>query len=148
VDAAFVPLHVTQLDSVLLMMAELYSQGVGPFDPARARRAMEQLFAEPEFGGVWIIRAEGQTAGYLVLVLGYSLEFGGRFGLLDELFVGERWRGMGLGGQALRFAAGLCRARQWNALRLEVARGNSRAAALYAAAGFASHNRDLMTWWM
>ena len=147
-DATFLPLSAGHLDGVLAMMAQLYAQGVGEFDATRARRATERLLDEPEFGGVWTICAGGQPVGYLALVLGYSLEFGGRFGLLDELFVEEPWRGLGLGRQALVFAAGQCRARQWSALRLEVARNNEPAQALYRRAGFASQDRDLLTWWI
>lgn len=130
------------------MMAQLYAHGLPEFDAGRARRATTQLLAEPEFGGVWMIQAEEQLAGYLVLVLGYSLEFGGRFGLLDELFVADGWRGLGLGRQALEFAAAQCRARGWSVLRLEVARKNERAQTLYSRSGFASQDRDLMTWWI
>ena len=147
-DATFLPLNESHLDGVLAMMAQLYAHGVGEFNAVRARRATQRLLAEPEFGRVWMIVAGARPVGYLALVLGYSLEFGGRFGLLDELFVEEPWRGLGLGRQALEFAAGECRARQWSALRLEVARKNERAQALYRSARFASQDRDLMTWWM
>jgi GNAT superfamily N-acetyltransferase len=148
VHATFLPLNEGHLDRTLAMMAQLYAHSVPEFDPGRARRATEQLLAEPEFGGVWMIVAQGHPVGYLVLVVGYSLEFGGRFGLLDELFVEERWRGLALGRQALEFAAEQCRARRWSALRLEVARKNERAQALYRRTGFASQDRDLMTWWI
>ena len=130
------------------MMAQLYSQSSSPFDAARARRSTETLLTEPEFGGVWMIDLDGALAGYIVLVLGYSLEFGGRFGLLDELFVAENFRGMGLGTQALAFAGEQCRARGWQALRLEVGQKNLRAQSLYQWSGFHMHDRFLMTKWM
>lgn len=146
--ATFLPLTAADLGRSLAMMAKLYAGENIPFDAARARRATEKLLAEPEFGGVWTIRAEGAPAGYLALLLGYSLEFGGRFGLLDELFVEEAWRGSGIGKQALAFAEEECRARGWRALRLEVARENQRAINLYRRSGFAPHDRYLMTKWI
>jgi GNAT superfamily N-acetyltransferase len=130
------------------MMARLYAQGDDPFDAERARRTTAALLAEPEFGGAWMVEVDGAAAGYLVFVLGYSLEFGGRFGLLDELFLDERWRGQGVGRQALDFAAQQCAARGWRALRLEVERKNQRALALYGSAGFHAHDRFLMTKWI
>jgi GNAT superfamily N-acetyltransferase len=130
------------------MMAQLYAQGASPFNPARARQATERLLGEPEFGGVWTIDLAGTLAGYIVVLLGYSLEFGGRFGLLDELFVKENCRGMGLGALALAFADEQCRARGWQALRLEVGQNNQRAQNLYARSGFEMHDRFLMTKWM
>jgi GNAT superfamily N-acetyltransferase len=148
VPVTFLLLTAGGLDRVLAMMAQLYAQASSAFDAARARQATERLLAEPEFGGVWTIDMEGTPAGYLVLLLGYSLEFGGRFGLLDELFVEEAWRGSGIGTQALAFADAQCRARGWPALRLEVGRENQRAISLYRRAGFQMHDRCLMTKWM
>jgi GNAT superfamily N-acetyltransferase len=136
------------IDRVLSMMEQLYVHGADPFDAARARRATETLLTEPEFGGVWMIDADGSLAGYLVVLLGYSLEFGGRFGLLDELFVAEDHRGRGLGAEALAFAGQQCRARGWQALRLEVGQQNHGAISLYRRAGFQMHDRFLMTKWM
>jgi len=130
------------------MMAQLYAQGSDPFDATRARQATGKLLDEPEFGGVWTMDVDGVPAGYLVVLLGYSLEFGGRFGLLDELFVAESHRGGGLGAEALAFADQQCRARGWQALRLEVGQKNHRAIALYSRSGFRMHDRFLMTKWM
>ena len=130
------------------MMSQLYAQGSSPFDAGRARRVTEQLLSEPEFGGVWLIDMDGRLAGYLVVLLGYSLEFGGRFGLLDELFVVEGCRGSGLGTEALAFADQQCRERGWQALRLEVSQENRRAISLYRRAGFQMHDRFPMTKWM
>ena len=138
----------TTFESVLTMMAQLYAQGNDPFDPARARHATGKLMAEPEFGGVWTIHMDGAIAGYMVVVLGYSLEFGGRFGLLDELFVDAAWRGCGLGSAALGFAEKQCRERGWQALRLEVGNQNEPALGLYRRSGFEVHDRFLMTKWI
>ena len=146
--AKFLPLTAGKIDRVLAMMAKLYAQSSSAFEAGRARRAMERLLAEPEFGGVWTIDWEGATVGYLVLVLGYSLEFGGRFGLLDELFVTESHRGRSLGSQALAFAGSQCRARGWQALRLEVGQKNELAISLYRRSGFQMQDRFLMTKWI
>ena len=130
------------------MMAELYSHDSSPFDAGRARRTAQGLLGEPDFGTTWLIEVEGKVAGYLVLVLGYSLEFGGRFGLLDELFVLEDYRGSGIGAEALAFASRQARERGWGALRLEVGQSNARAISVYRRAGFEMHERYLMTKWV
>jgi GNAT superfamily N-acetyltransferase len=136
------------LDRVVAMMAQLYAHGDSSFDAACARRATEKLLTEPEFGGVWIIDVDGAPAGYIVLLLGYSLEFGGPFGLLDELFVAEDHRGRGVAGEALAFADEQCRARGWQALHLEVGQDNHRAQSLYRRSGFRMHDRFPMTKWI
>ena len=141
-------LTANDMEPVLGMMAQLYVEGHSPFDPARARHATEKLITEPEFGGIWTIQMDGALAGYIVVVLGYSLEFGGRFGLLDELFIDAALRGKGLGRAALDFAAQQCRERGWQALRLEVEQDNQPAIALYMRSGFAAHARFPMTSWI
>ncbi|HUB79785.1 MAG TPA: GNAT family N-acetyltransferase [Bryobacteraceae bacterium] len=146
--ARFLPITPPDLDRVIGMMTQLYAQSSSEFDAARARCATERLLREPEFGGVWMIDVDGAAAGYIVVLLGYSLEFGGRFGLLDELFVADNFRGMGLGKQALDFAGEQCRARGWQALRLEVGQKNLRAQSLYHWSGFQRHDRFLMTKWL
>jgi GNAT superfamily N-acetyltransferase len=147
VTVTFIPLNRGDLERVVEMMARLYG-GDSYFSAACARDATAKLLGEPDIGGVWFIVVDGEIAGYMVLVLGYSLEFGGRYGLLDELFLEEAYRGRGIGKQAIAFAAQECRARGWSVMRLEVARANEPARALYTGAGFASDGRDLMTWRM
>ena len=75
-------------------------------------------------------------AGYVALTACYSLEFHGRFGLLDEFYIEEQWRGQGLGTAALAFVDEQCRSRGWKAVRLEVASHESRAQELYRRAGY------------
>lgn len=119
-----------------------------PFDEERAARALGGLLAEPALGWIWIAERAGEPAGYAVVTLGYSLEFGGRFALLDELFIAEEHRGAGLGRHFLARIAETCRERGLRAVRLEVERANARACDLYRRAGFEAHDRDLMTLWL
>ncbi len=129
-------------------MAQLYAEDASSFDPVRARRATEKLLDEPQFGAVWMIDVEGDLAGYIVILLAYSLEFGGRLGLLDELFVAESHRGRGVAVEALAFAEQQCREQGWQALHLEVDQDNYRAQSVYRRAGFQLHNRYSMTKWI
>ena len=129
------------------MMVKLYA-GNMRYDAGQARSAIKWLIDNDACGAAWFIQAGGQTAGYLVLTIGYSLEFHGRFGLLDELFVEEPFRGLGLGSRALAFAEQVCRLRGLRAMRLEVGRANVRAVALYDRFGFETDGRDLMTKWL
>ena len=142
----FVPAAASDVDLVLAFMAGLYHPI--HWDEARARQALHDLLAHPESGGTWLIHAEGQPVGYLVLTICYSLEFHGRFVLLDELFVAEPYRGRGIGAQALAFAGEFCRIQGLRAIRLETAWQNSRAIELYRRAGFEVDPRHLMTRWI
>jgi GNAT superfamily N-acetyltransferase len=146
--AEFNALTAATLERALHTMASLYSEAGAAHHRERARRAAEGLMANPELGGVWLIEMDGETAGYLCVTLCYSLEFDGRFALLDELYLEAAWRGHGIGAQAIAFAVEWSRARGLAAIRLEVARTNSRALELYRRRGFTAHDRHLMTKWL
>lgn len=133
------------LERLLGWVAELYHHDGIAFDAARAGPALAALLDDPTLGQVWLIALDGQPAGYLVLTFGYSLEYGGRTALLDELFVAEAYRGRGLGSRALDFAADECRKLGVRALQLEVVRHNQAAQRLYRASGFVDHDRYVMT---
>jgi GNAT superfamily N-acetyltransferase len=135
------------LDLVLGLMRELYECDHMAFDGPRARRALAELLAEPAFGRAWLAVAGGEVIGYAVLTLGYSLEFGGRFAVLDELFILESRRGQGAGRQVLLRIEKAGRALGLHAIRLEVSRTN-RARDLYRRVGYEAHDRDLMTLWL
>ncbi len=144
----FVPLSLAGLPEALRLREQLYLHEDLTYEPGDAARLTQELVANPAFGGLWLIEVEGQTAGYLLLTLCYSLEFHGRFGLLDELYVKELWRGHGIGTAALNFAEQECRSRGLKALRLEVAHSNLSALEIYQRAGLAIEPRHLMTKWL
>ncbi len=153
---------------VLGMMREFYAEEGLAFDEAAQGAALGAVLAQREEdagempGAVFWLRcasgsaaesaagrerspATATVAGYLVLTWGYSLEFGGRFVVLDEVWVAPPWRGRGEGRRAVEFALEWARARGAKALRLEVAHENGRARALYARAGLVGQARDLLT---
>src|SRR5437868_3978671 len=92
---------LNDLDLLLDLMQGLYAFDHMPFDPARARTALVMLLADSSLGRVFLVEARGEAVGYAVLTLGYSLEFAGRYALLDELFILEEHRGHGSGRQVL-----------------------------------------------
>lgn len=146
------PATATDIDLLLELMAEYYAYDGLHFDPALARGALKQLLADERLGRAWLIRdgedGQGRVAGYLFFTFGFSLEFGGRFGLVDELYVRPEYRGRGLGAAALAFAEKTAAAMGFCAVRLEVEHENRRAQKLYQSIGFNAHPRDLMTKWI
>jgi GNAT superfamily N-acetyltransferase len=145
VRATFLPVAPAALDRVLPFMARLYEQDELSYDPARARAVSEWLIANPESGAIWVIDVDGVDAGYMVVTACVSIEFGGRFALLDELYLDPPWRGHGIGLQAIDFAAAWAGARAMTALRLETATDNAHAMHVYRKAGFTLDARHLMT---
>lgn len=135
--------------TLMAMMQAFYVEDRIVHDPARIAGALQALWSEPAHGVVMLLSVDGdaaaQAAGYVVLSVCFSLEQGGRHGLLDELYLGPSMRGRGLGGQALSLARQWAMQRGLPALRLEVHRHNPRAKALYERAGFVDDHRDMLT---
>jgi ribosomal protein S18 acetylase RimI-like enzyme len=134
--------------ALLSMMRALNAHEGMAFDEPRARAALAQLFADERFGVAHLILSGGETAGYLVVTFGFSIEFGGRDAFVDELFIKDEFRGRGLGKAALVRAEEVCRERGIRALHLEVERANEPAQTLYRKSGFLDHDRYLLTKWL
>jgi ribosomal protein S18 acetylase RimI-like enzyme len=144
----FGPAQESDLDTLVAMMREFYAIDQYPFDEGIARAALERLLSDATLGRVWVIR-EGEAAiGYLVLTLGYSLEFHGRDAFVDELYVRAAYRRRGVGTRAIRVAEEACRELGVHALHLEVERTNTAGQTLYRRMGFKDHDRYLMTRWV
>jgi GNAT superfamily N-acetyltransferase len=144
----FQPAVMTDTEILLVLMREFYVYEEMPFEETAARRALAGILSSDSFGRVFLIFSGNDAAGYTVLTFGYSLEFHGRDAFVDELFLRERFRGHGIGGQALKFLASVCQENGIRALHLEVDRKNTAAQRAYQKFGFADHDRYLMTKWL
>ncbi len=138
------PATPADLPALLAMMQAFCAEDRIAFDPARVAAGVRALLAEPALGTILLL-GEAADAGYLVLTRGFSLEQGGTYALLDEVFVAPHARGRGVGAGALALAARTARTWGVGTLRLEVHHHNPRAKALYLRAGFRDDHRDLLT---
>ena len=133
------------LDILVEFMRDYYAHDRIVFDEPVARRALDDLVADPSLGRVWLIADGDEAIGYIVVTLGYSLEYQGRDAFVDEVFIRASHRGLGIGRAAMQFVEAACRELGVQALHLEVERANTAAQALYRKAGFEDHDRYLMT---
>ncbi|MCC6536441.1 MAG: GNAT family N-acetyltransferase [Bryobacterales bacterium] len=136
------------LAQLLLAMQQFYNEEGLTYDDARARRSLELLLTDARHGFVLIARQGAEIAAYAAVTHCFSLEFGGPFALLDEIFVLPAHRGQGLGQTLIQAVFDECRAQGFAAIRLEVEHENERAFAVYRKLGFAPHQRHLMTRWL
>ncbi len=127
------------------LMAEFYEESGYELNREHARRAFGDLLADPGLGVAWLMVAEQRAAGYVVLTFGFSMEFGGRDGFVDDLFVRREYRGRGMGRAALDTVRARCLAEGVRALHLEVGRDNTVAQRLYQGVGFRDNDRQLLT---
>lgn len=132
------------LDDLLALQRDYYAEDGYRFDPPVAREAFARLLAEPALGQAWLAEGGGRVVAYVVLTLGWSLEFGGRDAFVDELYVTPAARGGGLGRAGLAAAEAGARALGVRTLHLEVEDGKAAALAMYRRNGFAEHGRALL----
>jgi GNAT superfamily N-acetyltransferase len=130
---------------VLALMREFYPFEGLVLDDAIAAQALRWVLADPKRGAIFLFQLDGETLGYCALTAGVSLEFGGPYLLLDELYLREEFRGRGLGREAMKFVENYAREAGYLALRLEVHDVNERAKELYRRRGFDDDRRWVFT---
>ena len=135
-------------DLLLGMMREYYAFDGHAFCEDRVRTALLDLLREPAFGRAWLICDQQTPIGYVVLTLGYSLEFLGRDAFIDEFYLIEAYRGRGWGSSTLNFVEDEARAMSVRAIHLEVVRANLKAGEVYRRAGYVDHEHRLMSKWI
>jgi ribosomal protein S18 acetylase RimI-like enzyme len=144
----FLEARDADMAELMAMMLSFYAELGEPFDATRTERVLRALLEDASHGAVWVSRTEERAVGYLVVTHGYSLEFGGRLAVVDEVYTVPELRGQGLGARALALAEEHGRRQGFSALRLEVHHENRRALALYERHGYEAHDRYLMTKWL
>jgi len=147
-NALFQQVSTEDIETVLGLMREFYPQQEMKFDEQVATRAIKKLVNDSNLGQIYLIFRGPELAGYFALTFCFSLEFHGKFGLFDELYIREPFRRQKLGRAAVDFAERICRELHIKALRLEVGIPNTGAQALYTAEGFQQDARHLMTKWL
>jgi len=148
VNVLFQLLSDQEVPALLAMMRGFYSQQHMQLDEPAASLAITEALDNPDLAQIYLIFRGAELAGYFALTFCFSLEFHGRFALLDELYLREGFRRQKLGKAVVAFAEDLCRKAGVKALRLEVGRDNAPAQALYRQCGFREDARNLMTKWL
>ncbi len=115
------------------------------FEPRSVHRALVKLLCSPALGRAWIARHDSKAVGYVLLTFNYDLEFGGKEGIVTDLFIVEAYRGQGLGKCALKAVNAYCRSRRIHTVELQVERRNGRAQKFYRRLGFRKLSRVVMS---
>jgi GNAT superfamily N-acetyltransferase len=139
---AFLPVQ-TDLEPCLRLMQAYYEFDGIEFNAARAKTTLEQMIAG-NFGQAHIVRHNNHDVGYLIVLYGYSLEYGGRVLELDELFLIPEARALGLGSQILAFVEQQARAIGAAVISLETEHGNETARRFYQKHGYAVLERQIL----
>ncbi len=136
---------ISDLVIVLEMVQEFHQNESLPFDQKIDGGVLKDCLTDEELAQVWLIHEGSETIGYIILTLGFSLEYRGRDAFVDELYLRPNYRGRGIGTQTLAFAEEACRELGVQALHLEVDFENPDAQRFYHKVGYKLHKRFLMT---
>ncbi|MCB5944835.1 GNAT family N-acetyltransferase [Acidocella sp. KAb 2-4] len=128
---------------LLRLSRDFHLEDGSPLDAA-AEATIAHVAAGEPLAPAYILELDGETAGFFILTLGYSVENGGADGFIDDLYLRPELRGRGLGRRAVELAIAAARELGIRALLLEVEAPNQRAYDLYRKMGFTDTKRRLL----
>jgi ribosomal protein S18 acetylase RimI-like enzyme len=149
-DVRFDPTCAADAATLLAMARAFHAEDGHPLATSSETAVLRVAAGEEALARAWIVRhtpgtgAGTEAVGYLILTLGYSVEYGGQDGFIDDFYLKPEVRGRGIGERLLAFAIEQAEALGINTLHLEAEVGNVRAHRLYQAAGFEETGRRLM----
>lgn len=138
------PAGPRDLEAIWPHLVELHAHENVPQPGEAVLDALRRLLVNEQLGKAFLVREGDAVVAYLVLTASYSLEYGGDTLLVDELFVRDDRRGLGLGSMLLDAGESYAAARGIRALLLEVGTGNKDAHRLYERRGYTHHDRHLI----
>jgi GNAT superfamily N-acetyltransferase len=136
---------LTDVEALVRLMKHFYAEADFRLSEAGASRAFESLLDDSRLGQVWMIEFDGHPAGFVVLTVSFSMEYGGLRGFVDDFYVAPQYRHRGLGHAALEEVTRACRRRGVRALMVETGPQNEAAMNAYRSVGFADSGRCLLT---
>ncbi|WP_299282008.1 GNAT family N-acetyltransferase [uncultured Tateyamaria sp.] len=135
-SAALTLATLDHLDRLLPLVAAFHAeQGIEVSDEVRLA-AVEPLLAGIPHGAAYLIGPPRAPIGYIVVTFGWSIEFGGMDGFVDELFIRPGVRKRGIASEVLLALPRALSGAGLKALHLEVGPDNEVAQRLYARSGF------------
>ena len=131
---------------IIAMVRDFYVEDRIAYQPELVEPGLQAVLDDDRCGAVLLLSTtDVAQAGYITLCWCFSVEQGGRFVLLDELYLAPAARGRGLGRQALALARDWAAGQGAKVIRLEVNHHNPKAKALYLSEGYRDDERDILT---
>jgi len=139
---------LSSIDMLLKLVEELFDYEVLPQKIEQTTQAAHQLLNNPELGQAWFIEVEQEgekiIAGHIIISFSFSLEYGGRIGLIDQFYLKPEWRQQGIGTALIPQIEYHVTKAGVNALSLEVNIGNAGARSFYEKHGFVPRRQFCM----
>ena len=126
-----------QRETIIEMINELWTYDDVATERDNISRAVDLIFSQPGLAEIHLLYEGDKVAGYFILVPSFSIEYGGLYVILDELFVREPFRRRGLGRQIINFVLDYCRQQGWLAIEAIADEENKVVQHFYGSHGFA-----------
>jgi ribosomal protein S18 acetylase RimI-like enzyme len=124
------------LEKLIAMVTAFHEEaGINLSDQAR-RNGVAPLLDGIPHGVAYLVGPPRSPIGYIIVTFGWSLEFGGMDGFIDEFYVRPGVRGRGIASETLQTLPRALGDAGLTALHLEVDMTNDTARRLYTRAGF------------
>jgi ribosomal protein S18 acetylase RimI-like enzyme len=112
-------------------------------DGTRARGLTPLLEGSP-YGAAYLVGPKSAPIGYIIVTFGWSVEFGGMEGFVDEMYVRPGVRGRGVASEVMLSLPRALAETGLKALHLEVDREDAAAQRLYEKTGFVRRDRYML----
>lgn len=132
------------LDRLLKLTADFSEEMGMESDSDHRTKALMPLLEGSPHGAVYVIGPAKSPVGYVILSFGWSLEFGGMDGFVDELYIRPAVRGRGMASDVLYSLPKALKGAGLRALHLEVDREDEAAQRLYTRAHFTPRARFML----
>jgi ribosomal protein S18 acetylase RimI-like enzyme len=124
------------LDRLMPLVRAFHEESVIDITEEDRIAALTPLLEGSPFGAVWLLGPSRAPIGYIVICFGWSVEFGGMDGFVDELYIRPSVRGRGIGTEVLINLPKQLSHNGLRAIHLEVSRVAVRTQEAYKRAGF------------
>lgn len=124
------------LDRIMRLVADYHGEeGIDQSEDTRRGAILPLLEGSPH-GVIYLMGPARAPIGYVAVSFGWSIEFGGMDGFVDEIYVRPAVRGRGIGTEVLHTLPKALAKAGMKAIHLEVGNENPRARKLYEKLGF------------
>jgi len=134
-----------EIPALIDLMSEFYAESSYALDREWAEASFRRLLADETRGSAWLARRGEEPAGYVVLTLRHSMEFGGVAGVIDDLYVRPAFRRQRVGFALVSALFEACRSLGVAAIHVEVGPDNVGALALYRSFGLRGYSVERQT---
>jgi ribosomal protein S18 acetylase RimI-like enzyme len=119
------------LERLVPLVAAFHEEAGIVQDDTTRRAALTPLLEGSPHGVGYLIGPARAPIGYIILSFGWSMEFAGMDGFVDEIYIRRAVRGRGIGSEVLSNLPKALAGAGLRALHLEVRRDNAKARSFY-----------------